>query len=140
MKGMVSSLTVLPEASGSVMPKGDVTVRLTDYKFGFSKPLTAGSHTITVVNDAEQSHELVLVKLNPGKSIQDFSNYVNKELMKGPPPVMPVGGVTAMDKGRTASLAVNLTPGTYGVICFAPDAKDGKGHDIHGMTTQFTVK
>jgi uncharacterized cupredoxin-like copper-binding protein len=140
MKGMVSPLTVLPEASGSVMPKGDVTVRLTDYKFAFSKPLTAGAHTITVVNDATQPHEFVLLKLNPGKRIEDFSNFVDKELMKGPPPGMPVGGLTAIDKGRSATVSVNLTPGTYGVICFAPDAKDGKGHDLHGMTTQFTVK
>jgi len=38
------------------------------------------------------------------------------------------------------SFPVDLTPGTYALLCFAPDAKDGKAHTEHGMITQFEVK
>jgi hypothetical protein len=38
------------------------------------------------------------------------------------------------------TIEVNLEPGEYGLICFVPDAKDGKPHIAHGMVTQFTVR
>jgi len=53
---------------------------------------------------------------------------------------MALGGVSAIAKGRSSTFPVNLTPATYGMICFLPDAKDGKPHSAHGMTMQFEVK
>lgn len=140
MKGMVAPLTVLAAKSGNAMPKADVTMRLNDYSFKMSKPLTAGAHNIRVVNDAKQPHEVVIVRLAEGKTIADFMKYVDTDLMKGPPPVEVAGGVAALAKGRSAIIPVNLKPGKYGMICFVPDAKDGKPHFHHGMTAEFTVK
>jgi uncharacterized cupredoxin-like copper-binding protein len=139
-KGMVGSLTVLPTASGATMPATDVTVTLDDYSFTFSKPLTAGKHVINVVNKAAQTHEVVFVKLAPGKTMADLLKYVEKDLMKGPPPGVTIDGMAGLAKGRMASFPVNLTPGTYGMICFVPDHKDGKPHSAHGMVKQFEVK
>ena len=138
-KGMVSSFTV-SEGASTAMPKGDVTLTLKDYTFAFSKPLTAGKHLISVENGAAQSHEVVMVKLNEGKKAVDFMTFIEKDLMKGVPPGIPVGGVGFIDKGRTATFPVDLTPGTYAMLCFVPDAKDGKSHVEHGMITQFEVK
>jgi hypothetical protein len=33
----------------------------------------------------------------------------------------------------------DLTPGEYLLICFLPDAKDGKPHFVHGMMQQIKV-
>jgi hypothetical protein len=44
-----------------------------------------------------------------------------------------------MARGEDNLITMDLTPGEYGLICFAPDAKDGKPHFTHGMMTQFTV-
>jgi hypothetical protein len=33
-----------------------------------------------------------------------------------------------------------MTPGNYVMLCFLPDAKDGKPHLDHGMVKEFTVK
>jgi uncharacterized cupredoxin-like copper-binding protein len=139
-KGMVGSLTVLPTASGATMPAADVTVTLDDYSFTFSKPFTAGKHIVNVVNKAAQVHEVVFVKLAPGKTMADLVKYVDKDLMKGPPPGVTVNGMAGLAKGRAASFPVNLTQGTYGMICFVPDHKDGKPHLAHGMVKQFEVK
>ena len=139
-KGMVGSFTVSEGSDVTPMPKGDVTLTLTDYHFGFSKPLTAGKHLISVENGAAQAHEAVMVKLNAGKKVADFMTFIEKDMMKGVPPGMPVGGIAFLDKGRTASFPVDLKPGTYAMLCFAPDAKDGKAHTAHGMITQFEVK
>jgi hypothetical protein len=138
-KGMVGSITVLPESNGATMPTADVTLRVSDYKFTFSKPITAGKHVINVVNDAAQTHEVVFVKLAPGKKIADVMNWAEKDMLKGPPPGETVPGMAGIAKGHAASFPVDLKPGTYGMICFVPDAKDGKMHLLHGMTKQFTV-
>lgn len=140
MKGMINSFTVAGARNKSTARKADVTMRLNDYSFTMSKPLTRGKHVINVVNDAEQPHEVVIVKLNPGKTVGDLANYVEVELMKGPPPGTPAGGMALLSKGRSGTFPVDLTPGTYGLICFVPDAKDGKAHSMHGMQSQFEVR
>ena len=37
-------------------------------------------------------------------------------------------------------LTASFTPGDYTLLCFVPDAKDGKPHIAHGMVKNFTVK
>ncbi len=139
MKGMITPLTVTPSSIPSVEPVADVNLRLSDYKFSLSKPMTAGHHVIRVTNDAAQSHEVLFVKLPPGQTAAKVAQWV-EDGQKGAPPGMPMGGVSPLAKGRSTTISMNLTPGTYGLICFLPDAKDGKPHSVHGMTTQFEVK
>ena len=139
-KGMVGSFTVLPAKNGASMPATDMTITLSDYKFSFSKPMTAGKHVVNVVNSASQSHEVVFVKLNPGKKIADMQAFIETDLMKSAPPGRTIAGMAGIAKGQSASFPVELTPGTYGMICFVPDMKDGKSHSMHGMLTQFDVK
>jgi hypothetical protein len=93
---------------------------------------------IRVVNIAEQPHEVTLVRLNPGNTIQDFVKWAAKP--KGPAPGTWFGGTTAQSKGVTSYIVTDFTPGDYGFICFMPDAKDGKSHHLHGMIDQFSVR
>ena len=137
-KGMMRALTVTPSAGANTTePAADVTLTLSDYTFTLSKPLAAGKQMIKVENGAAQPHEVVLVQLAPGKTIQDVGKWVFD--MKGPPPGKPIGGIPAFVKGKNSFFEADLTPGEYGMICFVPDAKDGKPHVQHGMTTQFKV-
>ena len=137
-KGMMRPLTVTPSANANTTePTADVTLTLSDYAFTLSKPLVAGKQMIKVENAAAQPHEVVLVQLAPGKTIEDVGKWVFD--MKGPPPGKPIGGIPAFGKGRNSYFEADLTPGEYGMICFAPDAKDGKPHVQHGMTTQFKI-
>jgi len=138
MKGMMKPLTVTPVANANMTePAADVTMSLADYTFTLSKPLVAGRQLIKLENVAKQHHEVVLVQLAPGKSLADLTAWV--ATMKGPPPGKPLGGVPAFMPGKNTYFEVNLTPGDYALICFLPDAKDGKPHHQHGMTQQFKV-
>jgi hypothetical protein len=146
-KGMIQPLTVSASAgvtqAGSTevaAPTPDVHLVMKDYGFVLSKPLHAGKNVIHVMNEGPQDHEAVFVKLAPGKHIADVNAWVVKDAMKGPPPGQPIDGMAALAKGRTGIFTANLTPGTYGLICFAPDAKDHKEHSVHGMTSEFTVR
>ncbi len=139
MKGMMRPLTVIrSDGESTELPTADVRITLADYGFQFSKPLTAGRHVILFRNVASQPHEAVLVQLAPGKSVGDLAGWLEKR--EGPPPGRPIGGIAGIDKGVENTIEVNLEPGEYGLICFVPDAKDGKPHIAHGMITQFTVR
>jgi hypothetical protein len=140
MKGMVQPFQVTGAAEAAVgLPAADDTVRLADYGFDQSHPLTAGPHVILVENGAQQPHELVLLQLAPGKKVADFARWATTGGMKGPPPAMPVGGVTVIEAGASGTFTADLARGSYGLICFVPDAKDGKPHLAHGMMKDFTV-
>jgi uncharacterized cupredoxin-like copper-binding protein len=138
MKGMVRELKV-GDATGPAraLPPAEIMMTLDDYSFTTDKPITAGRHTIRVVNNAAQSHEMVIVKLQPGKSAEDFARFAEKPA--GPPPGAVLDGVAGMAKGGMNQVTVDFQPGEYAFICFIPDAKDGKPHVAHGMVKQFTV-
>jgi hypothetical protein len=138
-KGMVRpfEVTAAASASSAELPSADHTIKLLDYDFQQSEPLTAGHRTILVENTGPQPHELVLLRLPPGKKVEDFARWA--ETMKGPPPAEPVGGVVVLDKGGRATFTADLQAGDYGLICFVPDSKDGKMHLVHGMMKNIKV-
>lgn len=139
-KGMAREFDVTDSEAGTAaasLPQPDVTVKLVDYGFEPSQPLSAGRRTILVDNVGPQPHELVLLKLAPGKKVEDFAGWA--EHMKGPPPGEPIGGVVFLDKGGKATFTADLEKGDYGFMCFYPDHKDGKPHLAHGMMQTITV-
>jgi hypothetical protein len=138
-KGMTAPLEVVP-AAGPVAREvaADVTIKLSDYDFEVSTPLTPGSHVIRVENTGPQPHELVLVKMEPGKTVKDIEAW-EKGGEKGVPPVNPIGGISPMMANESGQFTVELTPGDYAFICFLPDMKDGKAHLMHGMVKSVKV-
>ena len=139
MKGMAKEVVVIPAASNTAAAnvRVNATMTLVDYAFQFSQPLVAGRQTIRVKNGAKQAHEVVFLKLQPGKTPADVMAWMEK--MEGPPPGAPIGGTTPMANGEENLITLDLTPGEYGLICFVPDAKAGKPHVMHGMMSQFTI-
>ena len=138
MKGMMKPLTVSTVANANMTePTADVTMTLNDYSFTMSKPLAAGRQMIKVENAAAQPHEVVLIQLAPGKTAQDLIKWANE--LKGEPPGKPIGGIPAFMKGKNTFFEASLEPGDYALICFVPDAKDGKPHFVHGMVQSFKV-
>ncbi|HEX9754992.1 MAG TPA: hypothetical protein VGA42_04760 [Gemmatimonadales bacterium] len=142
-KGMMKAVTVIPSDVQRSLPTADVTIVLRDYAFETTPALTAGRHVIRVVTEAEQPHEVALVKLEAGKTAQDF--IAAAEAMEkgkapaGPPPGVFMGGVAGLARGTDNYVTVDLTPGEYALICFIGDAKDKRPHYLHGMVQQITV-
>jgi hypothetical protein len=131
-KGMSRPLTVTAATTPSAAaPAADATISLSDYTFALSQPLTAGQHTIKVETAPGQPHELVLVRLDSGKSAKDLLAWMPK--MQGPPPGQVVGGASPSTAGSPVYVSVDFAPGKYVLICFLPDGKDGKPHFMHGM-------
>ena len=138
--GMMRPLLVTPatEATASTADTtSDVEMTLVDYDFKLSAPLTAGHHVIRVTNGAKQPHEVVFVRLEPGKTPEDFARWGEHQV--GPAPGTLHGGISGIMPGTVAYVAVDLPAGDYALLCFVPDMKDGKAHYVHGMKKRMKI-
>jgi hypothetical protein len=139
VKGMVRALRVVPaKGANAPKPKADITATLADYNFQLSSPIRPGKHTIRVHNVGAQHHEIQVVQLVPGASLADFMKWM--QTMQGPPLGKALGGVAGLEPGMSQYFSADFVAGNYVLICFLPDAKDGKPHFAHGMTQQIEVK
>jgi hypothetical protein len=139
-KGMLKSLTVTGAASAAtVEPKADVTVNLKDFHFTLPAEVKAGKQVWKIINDGPQPHEIAIIKLAEGKTIEDGYAWFAKP--EGPQPFQLVGGMQALNTGVPAAfINLDLSPGNYVATCDIPDPASGKPHSELGMVMPFTVK
>jgi hypothetical protein len=130
-------------------PKADAVVRLMDYSFAVDS-LVPGRHTIRVENAGREPHDLVMMKLAPGATVEDIVNALNPErarradqVGKPPPPLESLmtgaGGIAAIAPGMESFFEANLSPGEYMLACMAT-APDGRSHIEHGMVKQIRIQ
>jgi hypothetical protein len=126
-KGMIQAFKVTGASNhGQVKPsQADVQVTLKDFSFELPSTLKSGLLTYKVTNQGPQPHEVVLLKLAPGKTLQDVQAALHSE--SAPP-------------GASAWHKMNLAPGNYVALCFIPDKASGMQHAQKGMVVEFTVQ
>ncbi|HEY8256357.1 MAG TPA: hypothetical protein VIG08_01755 [Gemmatimonadales bacterium] len=137
-KGMIRPLVVIPgngEVGGE--PGYGGRILLSDYAFNMTPALRAGRRTLRVENTASQPHEVVIMRLLPGKTLDDLSEWVKD--LKGPMPAEPNGGTTEIAPGAANLLTTTFVPGDYVLVCFVMDRFDGRSHLSHGMVRQIRV-
>ena len=136
MSRLLCALAIVLAACGggaqqAAAPEGSqVVVELTDYKVSVSVPtVKAGSIKIGVRNLAAMEHNFEVIKseLAPDKLPIDGATAKAKDDGK-------VGEIGAIPPGRSASVTVNLVPGTYVLIC------NIAGHYQLGMRAGLTVE
>jgi mannose-6-phosphate isomerase-like protein (cupin superfamily)/DNA-binding beta-propeller fold protein YncE len=137
-KGMTVPLTVTASSADVSEPKADVSVILTDFAFTMPAQIKAGKQTWRVTNKGAQPHEIPIARLMPGKTPQDALRFL--QAPEGVPPFEYMGGLQAIDSGRTGWAGLDLPPGEYIALCFVPDPASGKAHIELGMIGMFTVK
>jgi len=124
------------EAAPQTAPEPSVVIQLVDYAFSISPPFTAGRHMIRVENAGGEPHEVGLVKLVPGKTMQDFEAWMQNP--QGPLPANSVGGVSSLAANAEAYFEVDLTSGDYVLLCLVT-APDGRPHTEHGMIQHIRI-
>lgn len=142
MKGMLGQLEVTANPTADLtLPKADVTVTARDFAFEVSAPLKRGRQTIRFENAGPQAHELVLVRLNPGKTAGDARDWSERG-QEGPAPGTMLSGLSALAVGGAAVVTNDFTPGEYALICFMPDTRQAPHapHAHRGMIRQFSVR
>ncbi len=129
------------EPSGATLPAADVTVDLVDFNFAIPAEITAGPKVWQISNQGEQWHEMAIVKLTEGATIDDvLAMLQSEEESSGPPPFEDVAFWSPNSPGETGYVTWDLPAGEYTVICFLPDlAGDMSPHAAHGMVANLTV-
>jgi hypothetical protein len=138
-KGMVKTLTVEESSVVTQEPTAELTVTMKDFLFDFPERLPAGPRLIKVVNNGPEAHELNLLRLEGGKTVEDVKQYLAEPA--GPPPFIPMGGMNGLSVGGAGYMELNLEPGTYVAICNIPSPKaEGHPHFTLGMIKEFKVQ
>jgi hypothetical protein len=138
VKGMHRDLWVTGAPARISEPREDVEIQLVDYAFRLSAPLATGRQTLKVHNAGPQIHEVELLRLRPGRTLRDWDGWVRAG-MKGEAPAVLIGGIAGLAPGRDAYFTTRIEPGRYVLICYAPDARDGKSHKSHGMVREIDI-
>jgi len=140
-KGMIAPLLVKGDApAGQAKPVADGVVRFKDFAFELPTEIKVGTQTWQVFNDGPQTHEIALIKLAEGATLDDMLAFDETAHDAGEPPYQNIGGFQGIDPGKTGWLHLDLEPGTYGAICHIPDPASGEPHSMLGMVQTFTVK
>lgn len=139
-KGMLKPLEVAASGAAAATPpevRGTFTMR--DFSFlDLPDSLPAGKATYKVENVGPQPHELVILKLAPGKAAEDVQAWYKAPA--GPPPFEAVGGINGLSMGRAGYMTLDLQPGTYVAVCEIPDPASRLAHQHLGMIKAFTVR
>jgi plastocyanin len=139
-QGMMKPLTVTgPPVVGISEPEAKVTITARDFDFKSDRPVAAGRQTIRFVNAGTQPHEVVVVRLIPGKTLRDFAATFTpfpEAVRNG----TPMGGLSGIESGGHGFFTINFVPGHYGLICFLSDRTKLVPHFTLGMMYEFDVK
>lgn len=136
------AFTVSGTTATSTPPAG-LTIRQREFAFDVPAAVNAGTTRIEVHNAGSQVHEMVLVKLDPGYTLDDVKAALSQQDGDNNTPPDWVHQTTSWDaQGPSVSgqLTVDLTPGTYALLCFMPDTATGTPHAMLGMANTFAVR
>lgn len=149
VEGMYQPFKVVASTSTSqaTEPTADGTAIIKNFNFTLPN-LHAGTVILKVTNEDPMAHEMNILKLADGKTMQDATAFLHKK--KGPPPLDTkeygtapftyAGGMQPIEHGLTDWIELNLQPGNYVAVCFVPDPKTHMSHVDEGMITQFTIQ
>lgn len=124
-------------------PEADLTVALVDFAFGLPVELPAGQQTWLIENLGEQWHELIVIPVPDGTTLEDAMSLLMAGEGEAEGGGMPEFAMvwSPMSAEERAWVQVDLAPGTYLVSCFIEDI-DSDEHAIHaalGMIQIVTV-
>jgi len=141
-KGMIRAFTVVDSGLPTRPPESGTAIQLFDYGFQVAGPLIPGAQVVQVENRSPQRHEVILVRLAPGRTAQEMGEYLlalAAGTAQGPPPGDLEGGVAPLSQFQTNLWSVVLSVGRYAVLCLVADDGDGRSHLHHGHLQEFDV-
>lgn len=116
----------------------DVTA--VDYAYrGLPRSVAGGPRSFELQNDGEETHELVVLKIN-----DNVTDPVDK-LLELPREQVGVrvanAGSASAKPGEQSFVVADLTPGRYALVCFIPvgGASEGPPHFTRGMQAELRV-
>ncbi len=136
-KGMIMPFQVAGTDRGR-RPHTTGTVGLRNY--AITLPARFGHGVYAATNTGDEPHEVALLRIAPGKTVDDVMHFLDATSPPGPPPFSDAGGIGAIAPGATAYGRIHLKPGNYVALCFVPDDQaPHQPHFMKGMFQPFSV-
>lgn len=137
--GMFAPVTVTDGADAADLAQVDVeaTIALSEYDFTVT-PGFDGQGRVLVTNNGSQAHEVAVVRIGEGGSLDEFKS----TLIADPATLDPAvaarytesgGGIAPIAPGMSAIVEFDLAEGDYAFICFVTDTGDMLPHFLHNM-------
>lgn len=117
------------------------TVQITTKDFQFQNvpdSIQAGPTTFRVNNEGIFPHNAQLVQITEGHTYEDFVVYLEQNNWNPPDWAIPMGGPSAPISGEHSEATIDLTPGTYAIVCGVP-VPAAEPHYMKGMLHPLTV-
>lgn len=132
---LLSSCVFSGGARSETLPPGPhvVSVAMDEYAFDFEAPEERGRVELRVRNVGDEAHELVLVQIP-----EDFPPMAEFLHDDKPQALQTVAKLPERAPGEEGTLAVDLAPGRYGLVCFV-EGPDGEKHARKGMHAEFRL-
>lgn len=114
-----------------------IKVGIDEYSFSLSpNRTTATTVVLNGTNSGDEAHEMLVLRLDRGVT--------SDSLIRNPGPGLPdgvsfVGQQTIAPNGQGQLVLVDLTPGSYVLVCLLPDS-EGTPHLALGMRARFRVE
>ncbi len=139
-EGVVAQFTAAGAPTGAAPPAADVQVDAHEFQFDAPQTVAAGATTIGMTDTGQQQHEMVLIRIEDGHTIDDLETAIADPSGEPPDWVTLQPSLAAVAPGQSATFSVSLTPGSYAMLCFIGDPQSGQPHAALGMVTTFTAQ
>jgi hypothetical protein len=136
-KGMLKPVQVVPSTTVSTTPSITASLTVRDFTIDMPESLPPGRSTYRVTNLGPQPHEIGIVRLSPGATVEDILGFYKRPT--GEPPFQSVGGINGLDVGGSGLMTLDLQPGEYAAVCLIPDPASRVSHVHLGMIHRFSV-
>jgi plastocyanin len=140
------TLAVVPAATAQprgTQPDGAdsaVTIQAQEYQFNAPDSIAAGVTNFSFQNVGGERHFAQFFQLNAGVSADDlYAALANGGAPASLPLVTPAGGGNVVPPGDSQQFTLNMTPGSYVLLCFVTDPDDPTPHALKGMFHPFQV-
>ena len=141
-RGSIAEFDVVESDAVAAPPEADLTLTIGADDFDLPAEMTAGQHTIQIVNDSGQENGYAFIlKMEDGTTMDDVmamfdALFSGQEMdMENMPVFYAVGGLMAYNLGDSYYTTVDLTPGDYTVI----SSIGGTEFPYAGVNKSFTV-
>ena len=130
LMGVVAACQAEPAGVPEVIFVGD------EYAFDGPESIQGGWTQVTLDNQGELAHDLILVRLLDGKTVDDAMAMLANE--GAPPAWIDIKGGTSAEAGSSASFVSELEAGNYVMISFG-NAENAPPDAAQGMVGELTV-
>lgn len=140
-EGMIRELEVVDDGTPVAAPDAaDLagTFTLADYTIALPEGGVSGSGIYGFRNEGTEPHEVIVLRMKPGKTLADASAHAAAG-MQGEPPFTFAGGAGVIAPGATGYARLDLPAGDYIALCAIPSPTHHKAHVDLGMVAPFRV-